>query len=65
MHKQEFLKIPNKKLQLCLDENNMPPYFTAEILKKFVRTGRINLQTAAEFVEYFQDTIYICNIKGP
>jgi photosystem II stability/assembly factor-like uncharacterized protein len=65
MHKQDFLKIDNKKLQLCLDENNVPPYFTAEIIKEFVRTGRINLHTAAEFVEYFQDTIYICNIKGP
>jgi hypothetical protein len=65
MQKQNFLKIENKKLQLFLDENNVAPFFTAEILKEFVRTERINLEITAEFIEYFQDSIYTCNIKGP
>lgn len=65
MKKDDFLKIDNKKLQLCLDENNVAPFFTAEIFKEFVRTGRLNIQTVAEFVESFQDSIYIFNIKGP
>ncbi len=65
MKKEDFLKILNKKLQLCLDENNVPRYYTAEIVKELVRTDRMSVEKIAESFESLQILNLSLNKKGP
>jgi len=64
MTKDDFLNIDNKKLNIFLRENNIPKRFTAEIVKTYVKKGKITVRQIADYLVDENERLFRTNVIG-